>query len=232
MKNIIIFCVFLTVSSITGLYAQKAGKKTTITGYVRDVAAIPVPDAVIIIDGEKTQKYTDGSGFYKIKVRSDAKKIGVFITAGGTIQEEIGGRESIDFTFKISIPYNKTVPGDEQVNIGYGSVKKKNLSGPVGNIDATKSKYSGYNNVYDLIRGEVPGVVVSGSSIMIRSNTSLNSSNEPLFVVDGVPVSTIDNIHPLTIKSIQVLKGSDASIYGSRGSNGVILINLLKGNDK
>jgi TonB-dependent SusC/RagA subfamily outer membrane receptor len=103
---------------------------------------------------------------------------------------------------------------------------------PVGKIDGTKSKYAGYNTIYEMIRGEVPGVEVNGTSIIIRSATSISSGTDPLFVVDGVPVTTIDNILPLMVKSIEVLKGSAASIYGSRGSNGVILINLLKGSDK
>jgi TonB-dependent SusC/RagA subfamily outer membrane receptor len=82
-----------------------------------------------------------------------------------------------------------------------------------------------------MIRGEVPGVQVNGTSIMIRGATTINSGTEPLFVVDGVPVMTVDNIQPQMVKSIQVLKGSAASIYGSRGSNGVIIINLVKAGD-
>jgi len=232
MKIKTLFCIFLSVITMTGVFGQKTGKKTTITGSVRDVASIPVADAVIMIDGEKTDKITDARGYYKIKIRSNNKKIGVSNPIGGTLEEEINGRLNIDFTYKISIPYKKTAPGDEQINIGYENVKKKNVIGPVGTIDATKSKYAGYNNVYDLIRGEVPGVVVNGTSITIRNSSSINSGNEPLFVVNGVPVNTIDNIHPQEVKSIQILKGSAASIYGSRGSNGVILINLLKGTDK
>jgi TonB-dependent starch-binding outer membrane protein SusC len=232
MKTSIFLCIFLSITSITGLYGQKTGKKITITGFVRDVASTPVADAEIIIDGIKTGKITDGSGYYKIKARSSNKKIGVNNSVGGTLEEDINGRSNIDFIYKVAIPYKKTAPGDEQINIGYETVKKKNVIGPVGTIDATKSKYAGYNNVYDLIRGEVPGVVVNGTSITIRSSSSINSNNEPLFVVNGVPVNTIDNIHPQEVKSIQILKGSAASIYGSRGSNGVILINLLKGTDR
>jgi TonB-dependent SusC/RagA subfamily outer membrane receptor len=185
-----------------------------------------------LIDGEKTGKITDSKGFYKIKVRPENKKIGVCTSSGGIIEEVINGRKNIDFTFKVSIPYQKTDPENEPIDIGYGKVKKKDLMVPVGKIDGTKSKYAGYNTIYEMIRGEVPGVEVNGTSIIIRSATSINSGTDPLFVVDGVPVTTIDNILPLMVKSIEVLKGSAASIYGSRGSNGVILINLLKGSDK
>jgi TonB-dependent SusC/RagA subfamily outer membrane receptor len=232
MKIRMIFCIFLALISITESYSQKSGKKIAITGFVFDVTATPVADAVILIDGEKTGKITDSKGFYKIKVRPENKKIGVCTSTGEIIEEAINGRKNIDFTYKISIPYQKTDPGNEPVDIGYGKVKKKDLMVTVGKIDGTKSKYAGYNTIYEMIRGEVPGVVVNGTSIIIRSTTSINSGNDPLFVVDGVPVSTIDNILPLMVKSIEVLKGSAASMYGSRGSNGVILINLLKGSDK
>ena len=232
MKIRILLCVFLALITITESNGQKSGKKITIKGYVVDVTATPVADAIIMIDGEKTGNITDSKGFYKIKVREENKKIGVFTSAGGIIEEVIDGRKNIDFTFRSSIPYQKADPGNESVDIGYGKVKKKDLIGPVDKIDVTKSKYSGYNTIYEVIRGTVPGVVVNGTSIIIRSISSLNADTQPLFVVDGVPVSSIDNISPLAVKSIEVLKGSAASIYGTRGSNGVILINLLKGYDR
>jgi Outer membrane receptor for ferrienterochelin and colicins len=231
-RIIILLCLFLAVSSLTGLYGQKSGKKIKITGTVLDATATPVADAIIMIDGEKTGNITDSKGFYKIKVGQENKKIGVFTSTNGIIEEEINGRANIDFTFKGSIPYEKSDPKEESIDIGYGKVKAKDAITQSGHIDGRRSKYAGYNTIYELIRGQVPGVQVNGTSIMIRSASSINESNEPLFVVDGVPVSAIDNISPQEVKSIEVLKGSAASIYGSRGSNGVILINLLRGNDK
>ena len=232
MKINILLCVFLVFNSITGVYGQKSGKKITITGFVVDATATPVADAFILIDGEKTNNITDSKGYYKIKVRQENKKIGVFSSSGGIIEEPIDGRKNIDFTFKVTIPNQKTDPGNDPIDVGYGKVKKKDLIVPVGKIDGTKSKYSGYKNIYDLIRGAVPGVEVHGTTIIIRSITTINGDPDPLFVVNGVPVTTIDNILPEEVKSIEVLKGSAASIYGTRGSNGVILINLLKGTDR
>jgi TonB-dependent SusC/RagA subfamily outer membrane receptor len=234
MKNriCVLLCVFLALNSVTGLYGQKSGKKITITGFVVDASDTPVADAIIMIDGEKTGNTTNNKGYYKIKVKPENKKIGVFTSANGIIEEVLDGRENINFAFKSSIPYEKIDPGDEPVDIGYQKVKKKDLMVPVGEIDGTKSKFASYNSIYDIIRREVPGVYVNGTTIMIRNVGSINADTEPLFVVDGVPVSSIENIHPLDVKSISVLKGSAASIYGTRGSNGVILINLLKGNKK
>lgn len=104
------------------------------------------------------------------------------------------------------------------------------MTSSVSKIDGTNPKYASYKNIYDMIRGEVPGVQVSGNSIKIQGASSLTLSTEPLFVVDGVTVNTIDGIQPYMVQSIQVLKGSSASIYGSRGANGVIVINLVTGN--
>ncbi|MGB8492241.1 MAG: TonB-dependent receptor plug domain-containing protein, partial [Bacteroidales bacterium] len=78
----------------------------------------------------------------------------------------------------------------------------------------------------DMISGEVPGVQVIGTRILIRGISTITAGTDPLFVVDGVPATSIDYIQPQTVRSIEVLKGSAATIYGSRGANGVILINL------
>ena len=226
-------CIFLAVSSTTGLYGQKSGGKIKISGIVTDLSGNPVADAVILVDGEKTGNLTDRKGFYKIKVRQDNKKIGILTSSNTITEEAIDGRNNISFNLKESIPYvNKGSANDEKVNVGYGVMKKSEVVGSVGRIDGKRSRYAGYNTIYEMIRGEVPGVQVTGTSIMIRSATSIAAGTEPMFVVDGVPVTTIDNISPQLVKSIDVLKGSAAAIYGSRGSNGVIIISLLKGNDK
>ena len=214
---------------------QNTGRKITITGKVVDGTDTPVANAIIMVDGEKTDYLTDRNGFYKIKVSKENTKIGVFTSPNGMIEEVLNGRNVINFRFTGSVPEQYTAKPDidnEVVDAGYRNAKKKTLTSPVGEIKGNKSKYASYNNIYDMIRGEVPGVIVNGTSIMIRSTTTVNGSTEPLFVVDGVPVNTIDNIQPIDVKSISILKGSSAAVYGSRGSNGVIIINLLHGGDK
>jgi len=235
MKISILLCILLVLNSFTGSYGQKSDKKINITGRVTDETNATVANAIIMIDGEKTDCVTDRKGQFKIKVTGENKKIGVFTFTNGIMEEEIGGRKTVNFTFKGSVPDQKTDKtgfGDEPIDMGYETVKKKAVTGPVGKIDGTQSKYASYNSVYDMLRGEIPGVQVTGKSIMIRSTSTVNSGTEPMFIVDGVPVTTIDNIQPQMVKSIQVLKGSSAAIYGSRGSNGVIIITLLKGNDR
>ncbi|MBI5008756.1 MAG: TonB-dependent receptor plug domain-containing protein [Bacteroidia bacterium] len=234
----ILLFVFLTSNSLTGLYGQKSGGTITITGSVvvkADSIDYPVDNAIIMVDGEKSGNGTNSKGMYKVKIKRENKKIGVYTPAHGLVEELIDGRTKINFTFNSKYPPKnalKADPGDQPVDAGYTKVKKKELTTPVDQIDGTKLQHSGYNNIYEMIRGRVPGVTVVGTSIMIRGTTSVNLATEPLLVVDGVPVTTIENIDPQMVKSIEVLKGSAAAIYGSRGSNGVILINLLKGNDR
>jgi TonB-dependent SusC/RagA subfamily outer membrane receptor len=216
-------------------FGQKPGKKIKITGSVIDGTNASIANAIIMVDGQKTNTLTDNKGHYKIRVKSENEKIGAFTFTNGIIEELINGRNVINFRFEGSVPdqiSGRSDPGEEVLDTGIGTIKKKAVTGSVGQIDGTQSKYASYNSIYDMIRGEVPGVQVNGNSILIRGASSIIGSNEPLFVVDGVPVNTIDNIQPQMVKSIQVLKGSAASIYGVRGSNGVIVITLLKGDDR
>ena len=162
MKNSIglLLCLFLFVISVTGLYGQKSGKKIEITGFVYEGTGMPVAKAIVMVDGEKSGSVTDSKGFYKVKVKKENKKIGVFHSAENNLEEEINGRNNIDFTFKGAIPYKNDEQEEELIDIGYQKVKKKDLIVPVGQVDAQKSKYAGYSNIYELIRGQVPGVQV------------------------------------------------------------------------
>jgi len=126
---------------------------------------------------------------------------------------------------------NPGLSGKEQTGERENADQDKNIPGKPGVINVRDSAVPVYQDIYDMIRGRVAGVEVSGRSIKIRGTNSLNVSTEPLFVVDGVIVREIDDIAPETVKSIEVLKGPDASVYGVRGSNGVIVITRKKGMD-
>lgn len=224
-----IFLLIFIMPAIT-ISAQKAGKKITVTGHVTDAAQIPISGAIILIDGNKTNAVTDKNGKYKIKVRPDVDSLSILTYFNGVYTVAISGRNIINFTIDGTAAQNQnfqTGKGEEQINIGYGTVKKKDLMGPVNKIDGTESKYASYRNVYDMLRGQ-PGVQVNGTSVKIQGANSIMLSSDPLFVVDGAIVSSIDDIQPFLVKSIEILKGSSASIYGTRGANGVILITLRK----
>lgn len=234
MRTRIIFCLILLMISFNMSSGQKTGKKVTITGHVVDGTQAYVANAIVIIDGNKTETFTNEKGYYKIKVTPGSSRIGILTTSNGMLEEPLDGRKTINFTFQGSVaaqPGRKADPGDETVDIGYGSVKKRSMTGNVSKIDGTNPKYASYRSIYDMIRGEVPGVQVSGTSIRIQGASSLMLSTEPLFVVDGMVVNSIADILPYTVKSIEILKGSSAAIYGSRGANGVILIKLLGAGD-
>jgi TonB-dependent SusC/RagA subfamily outer membrane receptor len=220
MRTRIIFCLILLMISFNISSGQKAGKKVTITGHVVDETQAYVANAIVMIDGKKTDTFTNAKGYFKIKVIPGSSTIGI-LTTTGILEEPLDGRKTINFTFQGSVPVQpgaKANPDDETVDIGYGSVRK---------IDGTNPKYASYRSIYDMLRGEVPGVQVTGTSIRIQGASSLMLSTEPLFVVDGMVVNSIADIQPYTVKSIEILKGSSAAIYGSRGANGVILIKLV-----
>ena len=211
---------------------QGSKKKLTITGFVTDANRNPVSGAMILIDKKSTNSVTDNKGFYKVKIRPDAGMIMVFSPKNGTGEEPIKGQTTINFTLKVKAASKNNKPekneADKDVNIGYGSVDPKEITTPVNKLEVDDSKYSPYLNIYEMIKGRIPGVQVTGQSIQIQGVSSLNLSTEPLFVVDDIVVSSIEDIPPYQVKSIEVLKGAAASIYGTRGANGVILI-YMKG---
>ncbi len=203
-----------------------------------DITNQPVVNAIIMIDDQKTGSTTDAKGNYKIKVKHKAGKIGIFTFGNGIYEEPINGRTRIDFTLNTHISLkevNKKRPdNEEEINVGYGTVKQKNSIYQISKIDTVYKKYAIYNSIYDLIRGELMGEGVRvdpGNNILIEGSNTLIGPTSPLIVVDGMIVGSIDYIHPQMVKSIEVLKGASASVYGSRGSNGVILITLVSATD-
>lgn len=120
-------------------------------------------------------------------------------------------------------------PSDEEVNIGYGTIRSRNSTTAVSSLKADENnELDNYNTIYDYLKGRVSGVQVIETggtpTIHIRGINSINSGTDPLFVVDGITVNDISNINPKDVKSIDVIKDASASIYGVRGANGVIII--------
>ncbi|MCE5347659.1 MAG: TonB-dependent receptor plug domain-containing protein [Bacteroidales bacterium] len=233
IENKILLIIFICFSPI--LLGQNATKNLTITGFVVDAKRNPVENASIFIDGVKTSSVTNKKGFYKIKTSRKAREIMVFSPFNGYSTVALDGQESIDFILSNEtkdLDRKAKAVDNEIVNTGYGTAGKNDIPNKINKIDGQDQRFAAYQDIYDMLRGSVPGVEVSGKSITIRGSTSLNASTEPLFVVDGVIVNSIDNISPQSVKSIEVLKGADASVYGTRGSNGVILITLVSGRKK
>ena len=124
---------------------------------------------------------------------------------------------------------------DEQIDVGYGTTTRCNSSYAVGKVDVEKIQNVAYTSIFDYLRARVAGVQVGYAApgetpdISIRGINSVNSSTQPIFVVDGMQVSSIADINPNDVKSISVLKDAAASIYGVRGANGVIQITTKSG---
>jgi TonB-dependent SusC/RagA subfamily outer membrane receptor len=228
MKIKLFLLILLSALCITTVNAQKNNKKITISGTVLDASKKPIGNAIIMIDGQKTNSVTDENGNYKIKVKSTVTKIGIFTFGHGTAEEEISGRTQIDFNFGNSSsqkPADQTIaPAEQGVNTGYGVVKKKNVTTDVDKIDGTNKKYASYSNIADMIQREVPGCRINMGSVIIQDSKDLLGSLPALIIVDGVYMNSLPDIPPTSIKSVEVLKGTAAAIYGSRGSGGAIII--------
>lgn len=214
-----------------------------ISGNVTDSNGEPLIGATVIVKGSNIATVTDMDGNFQLDVPNGATLV---ISYVGYVQQEfkIGNQRS--YTFKLNEDSNTL---NELVVIGYGQVKKKDLTGSVTAINRDDLNKGVQNTAQEALVGKIAGVNVitnsgapgAGSTIRIRSGASLSASNDPLIVIDGVPVdnSTIEGggnvlggINPNDIETFTVLKDASATaIYGSRASNGVIVITTKKGSD-
>jgi TonB-dependent SusC/RagA subfamily outer membrane receptor len=226
--RVIILIFFAFTLSVNLLTAQKKNRKITISGHVTDASNNPVAGALILVNNKSTSVYTSSTGFYKIRISPDASLIGVLLEDNQVRSEFIDNRTEIDFSLKELVVSNQNgqniVKYDDLVDIGISkvAVSKVNV------LDASGDKSTPYSDIYEMIRSKVPGVDVIGKNIRIRGISTLEGENNPLFVIDGIPVNSIDYIMPATVESITALKGASAAIYGARGVNGVIVIDLKK----
>lgn len=230
MKSKYILIIILALITFNVSNGQKPAKKIVISGTVLDANKQPIPGAFILVDNKKTDIVTGPRGEFKVRVKPTASLIAVFTLSNGMKEEPVNGRTTINFSFGTSVNQQENKSGNVQsdnYDIGYGTIKRADMTTAGYKIDGQNKKYASYQNIYDMIRGEFPGVQVVGKTITIQGPSSINLSSEPLYVVDGMVVTTIDDIRPQYVKNIQILKGPSASIYGSRGATGVILINLI-----
>lgn len=208
-------------------------------GIVKDTTGEPIIGANVIVKGTTNGTITDFDGNFLLNANKGDIIIISFI---GYRSQEAQAAASMNIILK-----DDTELLDEVVVIGYGSVKKDDLSGSVVAIKAEEMNKGAVTSPQELIMGKVPGLSVSqgdgapgaGSTIRIRGGASLNASNDPLIVIDGIPVSNdaapgtpnaLATINPNDIETFTVLKDASATaIYGSRASNGVIIIQTKKG---
>lgn len=238
MKSFILIIFLLSTGGIAGIAeGQSKANRNLITGYVTDKDYYPVVGALVMIDHRTTDITTDEKGYYKVRIAPGVRSVGIYSSTCGIIEETIAGRTRINFRYPESAPFenlsDQTVPtaDNDKVNIGYNTIDRRNLTTSVSSIDGTDSRFASYTSVYEMLKGTVPGVLVNGNRVLIRGFTTMFGSNEPLYIVDGIPVNSLEDISPKLVRSIEVLKGSAAAIYGSRGANGVILVDLVNAPD-
>lgn len=184
-----------------------------------------IANAMVYLDGQKTGITTNERGYFEADIPEGTKVIQVLSEEYGLITTEYTGSSRMNFVY---LNYETDAEEAKKASIGYGNVARKDLTYSIQYLDiGDRDQVKGFNNIYDLIRNRVPGVLVTDDNrIYIRGKSSLQAYSDPLFVVDGTIVPAIDYILPSEVKNIDVLKDVATSIYGSRATNGVILITL------
>ena len=212
----------------------------TISGTVYDDSGSPMPGVTVLVQGTTVGTVTDIDGKYSLEASEGQVLLFSFI-GYQTLLRVVGTASTLDV--RMSVEENNL---QEFVVIGYGTIQKKDITGSVSAINSDKIKDQQVPSLDLALAGQMAGVVVTqatgapggGASVRIRGAGSLSAGNEPLYVVDGFPVTNdfdqrnnpLNTINPADIDNIQVLKDASATaIYGSRGSNGVILITTKSG---
>ena len=227
MKKTYILLIALLISAIG--YSQ-----STITGVIKDESNIPMPDASILIKNTNKGVTTDFDGNFSI-VASPENTLTIQMIGMITQNIKVGNQTTINVVLK-----EDRAQLDEVVVIGYGSVAKKDLTGSVSTVKMKEIQEVVVANFDEALAGRMAGVNVTSNEgtpgaamkIVIRGGNSITSSNDPLYVVNGLPLTDFDpaTIAATDIESFTVLKDASATaIYGSRGANGVIVINTKSG---
>lgn len=227
----VLFSMLVAMSEVA-----QAQKSTTISGKIIDKQGA-LPGVSILEKGTTNGTRTDTDGKFTLQLSSEAKVLSISHVGYFTKDIDVKNKSSVEITLEEDL---KAL--DEVIVIGYGSLNKREVSSAITHIGAKDLLRVGGNNPLMAIQGKVAGLSVtntasadpnSSPSIQLRGASSRSAGLGPLFVVNGIPGGNIDNINQNEIESIDVLKGGAASaIYGTRGSNGVIVITTKKGSSE
>lgn len=229
--------VKLTVKPVLTKSLKIANQDLAITGRVYDLTGTPLPGANVVEKGTTNGTQTDFDGNFSISVADGNAVLEVSYIGFASKEIPLNNQTNLTITLKES-----AAGLDEVVVIGYGSVKKADLTGSVGSVEVNELAKAPVNSFDEALAGRISGVSVVSSDgqpgslpeIVIRGGNSLTQSNTPLYVVDGFPLEDNDNstINPSDIESIDILKDASATaIYGARGANGVIIITTKSGKE-
>ena len=208
--------------------------KRKITGKVTDQRNSPLPGASIVIKGTTVGTITDVNGAFEIEVPSNNEVLGISFIGMHSQDVAVSGKD------RVTVSLLEDVIGlDEVIAVGYGVLKKSDLTGAIVQVKASELATVSTSNPVQALQGRAAGVAVltnnqpgSSPTLRIRGSGSINAGNDPLYVVDGFPLmnSNLNDINPNDIETIEVLKdASSSAIYGSRGANGIVMITTKKG---
>ena len=232
LKSYFLACLLLLLA---GLYAPAAqAQNRAVTGKVTTVdTKEALPGVTVLLKGTTIGTGTNADGSYTLQVPAEGGTL-VFSFVGYTRKEvAIAGQSTISVA--LTTDENSL---DDVVVVGYGTQKRADVTGAVTGITAKEIEERPVNRIENALVGQMPGVYVQTTSgepgadlvIRVRGAASINASNDPLYVVDGVPVDNLRGINPTDVANIEVLKdAASAAIYGSRGSNGVVLVTTKRG---
>jgi len=226
----------ILIERIENINYSLSQQEKTVSGTVTDDMGRPVPGVSIIVEGTTQGTVTDANGNYSlVDIPQDATLVFSFV--GMQTQEtEVGDRTNIDVTMLQDI-----IGIEEVVAIGYGTMKKSDMTGSVVRANIGAFSESSNTTIVESLRGNVPGLDIGQTveageepDILIRGKATLSGSQDPLIVIDGVIFrGNMNDINPADIESVDILKdASAAAVYGSQASNGVILIATTRGGTK
>ncbi|GAB3573945.1 TonB-dependent receptor [Spirosoma luteolum] len=224
-----------TSAAEPGIDRPAAQPNLTISGRVMDEKNDPMPGVNVVLKGTNRGTTTDADGRYRLTVADGSAPTLVFSLVGYATQEvPVGNRTVVDISL---LPDDKTLT--EVVVVGYNTVKRTDVTSAVVSVSADDIRSRPVANALQAMQGKAAGVDITSNerpgevgSIRIRGNRSLTANNNPLYVVDGIPLSSggIEFINPNDIEAIDILKDASATaIYGSRGANGVVMITTKRG---
>jgi len=228
------FLLFLLSITNGKAFAQDQAREF-ITGTISDASTgEPLPGVNILVKGTSAGTSSNADGSYELTVPSLQDTLVVSFVGFQTKEVAIAGRTSIDITLQ-----PQAISGEELVVVGYGTQTRREISGSVSSVTPEDFNEGAVSNPMQLLQGKVAGLSVVNTNggdptadfeVRLRGSSSLNASSEPLVVIDGIPGGDLNQLNPNDIASIDILKdGSAAAIYGTRGTNGVILVTTKKG---
>lgn len=230
------FCkkLLLTVVSVMSFWAMASAQNLAVTGTVTGDDGEPIPGVNIVVKGTTVGTISGANGNYSISVPADGTLLFSFI-GYEKMEVAVNGKTKIDAQLELS-----SIGIEEVVAIGYGTVRKKEVTGAVAQVSSEVLQQSSTSDLGTALQGQIAGVSVqassgspgSSSNIQIRGLSSVTGANAPLFVVDGIPYDGDPKLSNSEIETIDVLKdAASAAIYGTRGSGGVILITTKQGKE-